>query len=79
MALDLKDIRKELKRQGWREEQRSSGHWMFWPPDVTKAGVPYSGTPSEVRSIRNLVARLRRSGFEWPPPGKGQKRKGGAR
>jgi hypothetical protein len=71
MALDLKDIRKELKRQGWSEEQRSSGHWRFTPPDPTRQLVHYSGSPSDWRSIRNLVGELRRQGFEWPPKGKG--------
>lgn len=71
---EMKAIRKALRQQGWRIEPRKGGHDMALPPDRTKRGVPLPSTIGEGRAFANLVAKLRQSGFIWPPPkGKGKR------
>jgi hypothetical protein len=74
--VDLRDLEKAAKRQGWRIDRTTAGHVRFWPPNRSIPPAIFSGTPSDRRAIRNLLADLRRKGFRWPPEGKGSKRKG---
>ena len=71
--MDLKTILKAAKEQGWREERTKKGHVRLIPSDRTKPACVFSGTPGDVRAIRNFLGALRRSGLVWPPPGKGQR------
>lgn len=71
--MDLKRIIGAAKDQGWREERTTKGHLRLVPPDRTKPACVFSGTPGDVRAIRNFLAACRRSGLVWPPPGKGQR------
>jgi len=58
--------------QGWRVERTKKMHWRFIPKDPGKPICIFSGTPSDYRAIRNFLADLRRSGFQWPwPPPRG--------
>ncbi len=41
-----------------------SGHYKVTPPDKTKPIVFMPSSPSDHRSITNIVSRLRRSGFK---------------
>lgn len=61
---ELKEITREAERQGWRVGETKKGHPQFFAPDGENI-VTGSGTPSDHRSIDNLVARLRRYGFKW--------------
>jgi hypothetical protein len=61
---ELKEITREAERQGWRVGATKKGHPQFFAPDGENI-VTGSGTPSDHRSIDNLVARLRRYGFKW--------------
>lgn len=71
--MDLRKIEQAAREQGWRVERTKKGHIRFVPPDATKPMVVAAGTPSDHRSIRNLVAQLRRSGLIWPwPPAGGR-------
>lgn len=63
---ELKKIKKELERQGWRIERRAK-HGMAFPPDKSKPPVVLPSTPGGGRWLQNLIAQLRRSGFQWPP------------
>jgi hypothetical protein len=74
--VDLRDLEKAAKRQGWPVDQTKDGHPRFWPPDGVTPPAIFSGTPGDRRAIRNFLADLRRKGFRWPPEGKGKKRKG---
>ncbi len=65
--MDLRDIEKAAREQGFRVERTKKGHPVFYPPDPKKNPVYGSGTPSDHRSIRNLLAELRRAGLVWPP------------
>lgn len=64
--MDLRKIEQAAREQGWRVERTTKGHIRFVPPDATMPMVIASGTPSDQRSIKNLIAQLRRSGFIWP-------------
>ena len=70
--MDLNKIRKAARDQGWEVAPTRKGHWAFTSPD----GQTYiaSGTPGDVRSLRNTVAALVRMGLDWPPPTKKQLR-----
>lgn len=61
---EMKEIRREAERQGWRVEATKKGHIRFYAPDGTNI-VHAAGTPSDRRSIDNLIAQLRRYGFRW--------------
>ncbi len=66
--MDLREIEDAARAQGFIVGRTTKGHPKFTPPDPTKEIVIGSGTPSDQRSIKNLVARLRRQGFIWPWP-----------
>jgi hypothetical protein len=68
MALDLRSIEQAAQEQGYTVGRTKKNHPKFTPPDPTKEIVIFSGTPSDVRAIKNGLARLRRQGFVWPPP-----------
>lgn len=65
MDKDARKVLKEAERQGFEVGTTKRGH-----PIVHKDGAfvaTYSGTPGDVRAIRNFIAQLRRHGFRWPP------------
>jgi predicted RNA binding protein YcfA (HicA-like mRNA interferase family) len=66
--MSLREIEKAAKEQGWGVGRTQKGHLKFVPPDRTKNIVIGSGTPSDRRSIKNLLAELKRQGFIWPWP-----------
>jgi hypothetical protein len=70
---DIKFVITELERQGWEVERTSQGHWRARPSDKTKQLVHFS-TSDDRHSLKNVLADLRRSGFEWPPPSKKEER-----
>jgi hypothetical protein len=77
-TVDLRDLEKAAKKQGWAVDRTTKGHVRFTPKDPTVSPAIFSGTPSDWRAIHNFLADLKRKGFKWPwpPPGKGKKRKG---
>ena len=65
MDKDLRKVVKELEAQGFETRVTAKGHIT-----VTRDGrvvAVFSGTPSDWRSMRNALARLRHAGFRWPP------------
>jgi len=64
---DQRDIEKAAREQGFRIGRTKKGHPVFYPPDPRMGPVFGSGTPSDVRSVRNLLAKLRHAGLVWPP------------
>lgn len=65
MDKDTKKVIKAAEAQGFTVELSRKGHPVF-----TKGGkliATGSGTASDPRSIKNLIAQLRRAGFQWPP------------
>ncbi len=67
MDKDTKNIRKALLSQGWRIKDLKSGQFMAYPPSRSKTPVTIAGTASDHRAMSNAIARLRQSGFKWPP------------
>ncbi|MCV2395903.1 hypothetical protein OEB99_16430 [Actinotalea sp. M2MS4P-6] len=65
MDKDTRKVLREAERQGFTIRTTSDGHPMVYRGGVfvTKA----STTPGDQRSLRNLIAALRRHGFVWPP------------
>jgi hypothetical protein len=77
VTMELRDLEKAARRQGWKVDRTTKGHPRFTPKDPTIQAEVFSGTPSDWRAIHNFLAALKRKGFLWPPPqGKGKKRKG---
>ncbi len=66
--MDIKDLAKAAKEQGWRVERTKKMHWRFVPGNPAMRICIFSGTPSDRRAIHNFLADLRRSGFRWPWP-----------
>lgn len=64
--MDLRGIEKAAIEQGWKVDSTKSGHPRFTPPDPQGEIVIGSGTPSDVRALRNLLARLKRTGLVYP-------------
>ena len=50
-------------RQGGVLSLCGSGHFKVVPPDKSKKVVFLPATPSDKRSMRNVVSKLRRAGF----------------
>lgn len=74
--MNLRDLEKAAKEQGWEVGRTKKGHPKFVPPDPMKEIVIGSGTPSDWRAMKNLLAQLKRQGFIWPwPPQKGKEKK----
>lgn len=64
-----KDTRKVLRaaeKQGFEVRTSAKGYPMIYRDGafVTKAAQ----TGSDQRGLKNLIAALRRHGFQWPPP-----------
>ena len=72
--MDLRDIVKAAEEQGWNVAVSKKGHPLFVPPDKRFAQIPFSGTPGDVRAIRNLISRMRQAGFIWPWAGRIKKK-----
>lgn len=63
MNKDVKKLARMLSRQGFEVRATRRGHLL-----VTLAGrtvAVLAGTPSDHRSLRNGMARLRRAGFVY--------------
>lgn len=65
MHKELRKIQKELEAQGFTTRVTAKGHLQVFR-NGTKVAT-FSGTPSDVRSLRNSLADARRAGFRWPP------------
>jgi hypothetical protein len=60
--MDLRDIEQAAIEQGWRVDRTKIGHPVFYPLDPDMGPIFGSGTPSDWRSIRNLLAKLKSAG-----------------
>lgn len=59
---DLDKIRRRAEQQGWRVEKRKE-YWLFFPPDGKTSPCRIGGTLSSQRSLANLLACLKRKGY----------------
>lgn len=65
MDKDMRKLIKAAEAQGFDVELSKKGHPLFY-----KSGrliATGSGSASDRRSLQNVIAPLRRAGFEWPP------------
>lgn len=60
---ELKKLRKEAEKQGWKVMETSDGLQFFAPDGVNI--VTMHLTASDHRAFRNNVGRLKRFGFQW--------------
>ncbi len=60
--MDFDDIVRATRAQGFTVEPTRNQHVRFVPPDPTKRVVVTGGTPSDKRSLQNLISDLRRDG-----------------
>ena len=60
---DIACVLKKVVDQGGELSHCGSGHYKVIPRDKAKKLVFVSGTPSDRRTIKNTVGKLRRSGF----------------
>lgn len=65
MGKDLRKILKAAEKQGFEIRTTTDGHPMVYRNGtfVTQSAM----TPSDRRGQKNLIAALRRFGFQWPP------------
>ena len=61
--MDLRDIERAAREQGWRVERTRKGHPVFYALSPDVALIVGSGTPGDQRALRNLLARLRAGGL----------------
>lgn len=59
----MKALFAELESQGWELRPTKAG-WFAIPPDEAKPMVAIHRTPSDHRAWNNMLAHLRRSGFQ---------------
>lgn len=60
----IKTLLPELTRQGYEVRNRTKGYFIV-PPNTEHALIAVHKTPSDARAFKNLIARLRRTGFDW--------------
>lgn len=65
MHKELKDIVKELHKQGFETWVRKNGHVAVYKNGDYVA--TFGGTPSDFRSWKNSLGKCQRNGFRWPP------------
>lgn len=65
MAADkrMKALIRELEAQGFRVQATKAG-WMIWPPNLDRNGVAIHRTPGDYRAWANMLARLKKVGFD---------------
>jgi hypothetical protein len=61
MQKEFKELVRKLEAQGW-EFRQGSKHLVAYPADKSFGPIVITGTPGDVRSLRNLKAQLRRAG-----------------
>jgi hypothetical protein len=65
MHKELRKLQKELEAQGFETRVSSKGHLLVSMNG--KRVAVFAGTPSDIRSLRNGLADVKRAGFRWPP------------
>lgn len=62
----FRTIVEAAQAQGWSVERTEKNHWRLRPSDKTKQIVIFSGSPGDIRAIRNFISVMRRNGFVTP-------------
>lgn len=64
MHKELKDIVRELHKQGFETWVRKNGHVAVYKDREYVA--TFGGTPSDFRGWKNSLGKCKRAGFRWP-------------
>ncbi len=56
-------IAEQALAAGWEVSRTKGSHYLFKSPDPSTPLIFTSGTPGDIRSIKNLASTLRRSGL----------------
>lgn len=59
---EMVQLARRLEHQGWAVTRTKRDHYRFISPDGKTIYAP--GTPSDYRSIRNVIAKLRQTGAD---------------
>lgn len=65
-SIEVKDLIRELRRQGFTVEQTARGHWRACPPESHHQIVLLSSKYGDPRAMKNNITRLKKSGFAPP-------------
>jgi len=57
---------REAAAQGWTIEETQKG-LFFVPPEPSQPKILVHRKPSDI-AVKKTISRMRRSGFQWPPP-----------
>lgn len=60
---ELRPIMRAARLQGWKVTETGRSHVKFLPPDKSRPPVFCGATFSDVRTLKNLKASLKRSGL----------------
>lgn len=60
---EMKALIKKVQAQGFRVKELKSG-WIIFPRDKSLPGITAHKTPSDHRAMLNLLAHLKRAGFD---------------
>lgn len=63
MRKDAKQAIKKIRKAGYTVEPANSGHFNVYDKEGTFLGT-MSGSPSDQRTLRNQLTRLKRKGLE---------------
>jgi len=64
--MELRELLREARKQGFRIERTKRGHWKVFAKDPDKGFALLSGNP---RWMKKMLADLSRIGFERPEGG----------
>ncbi|MBB4931350.1 hypothetical protein F4561_002170 [Lipingzhangella halophila] len=67
MPRELRKFARLARARRWRIEVKGSGH-LAWIPPCGRGTVFTSSTPSDPRTIKNVIAQLRRAGLDDRDP-----------
>lgn len=64
VSSDLQDLIQLAVDQDWKVEWTKGGHLRLTPPDPSKPQIFSASTPSDWRGVKNMRARMKRSGLK---------------
>lgn len=70
---DVRQLLRQVEREGGVVTRAPNGHWRIYNP-ATHRSAQITASPSDYRSLRNALVRLRRIGL-LTEPSKNKKRK----
>lgn len=60
---EVRKLIRRLEKDGWSARKTGGGHWVVRSPEGVPVSMPSS--PSDHRSMKNVMAKLKRAG--WTP------------